>query len=193
MSLIPAFEIGVWNAWIFMLLDVLTFPLFFRVAKGRAPESEGKSQVSALSRTERITLYSSKIIYIPAFIYSIFLPLKLGEVWFYVGLPITLTGFIAGVIVILNWAASLPGEPVTNGLYRYSRHPMYVTAFVFFLGVSIATASWVFLLFTILLIAASFYFAPVEEQSCLEKYGDAYREYSNRTPRYIGIPKSEGK
>ena len=193
MSLIPAFEIGLWNVWIFMLLDVLTFPIFIRIAKGRAPEEEGKSQVSAMSRTERMTLYSSKAIYVPALIYSIFLPLKLGTVWFYVGLPITLIGFITGVIVILNWAASPRGEPVTNGLYRYSRHPMYVTSFVFFLGVSIATASWVFLLFTIVLIAASFYFAPLEEQSCLEKYGDAYREYMNRTPRYIGIPKSGGK
>jgi len=193
MSLIPAFEIGLWNAWIFMLLDVLTFPLFTRIATGRAPEVEGKSQLSALSRTKKITLYSSKAIYIPAFIYSIFLPLKLGTLWFYVGFPITLIGFIAGVIVILNWAASPRGEPVTNGLYRYSRHPMYVTAFVFFLGLSIATASWVFLLFTILLIAASFYFAPLEEQTCLEKYGNAYREYMNRTPKYIGIPKSEGK
>ena len=191
MSLIPAFEIGLWNAWIFMLLDVLTFPLFIRIAKGRAPE--GESQVSAMSKTKRITLYSSKAIYIPAFIYSIFLPLKLGTVWFYVGLPITLIGFITGVIVILNWAANPRGEPVTKGLYRYSRHPMYVTALVFFLGLSIATASWVFLLFTILLIAVSFYFAPLEEQSCLEKYGDAYREYMNRTPRYIGMPKSEGK
>ena len=193
MSLIPAFEIGLWNAWIFMLLEVLTFPLFFRVATGRAPEVEGKDQVSALSRTERITLYSSKIIYIPAFIYSIFLPLKLGTAWLYVGLPITLIGFIGGVVVILNWAASPRGEPVTNGLYRYSRHPMYVTAFVFFLGMSIATASWVFLLFTILLIAASFYFAPLEEQSCLDKYDDAYREYMTKTPKYIGIPKSEAK
>ena len=67
---------------------------------------------------------------------------------------------------------------------------MYVTAFIFFLGVSIATASWVFLVFTTLLIAASFYFAHVEEESCLEKYGDAYREYMKRTPKYLGIPKS---
>lgn len=193
MSLIPAFEIGIWNAWIFMLLEVLTFPLFTRIATGRAPEVEGKGQVAAMSRTARITLYSSKIIYIPAFIYSIFLPLKLGTVWFYVGLPITLIGFVTGVIVILNWAASPRGEPVTNGLYRYSRHPMYVTSFVFFLGVSIATASWVFLLFTILLIAASFYFAPIEERSCLEKYSDVYREYMHRTPRYIGLPKSGRK
>jgi protein-S-isoprenylcysteine O-methyltransferase Ste14 len=70
---------------------------------------------------------------------------------------------------------------------------MYVTVFVFLLVISISTASWVFLFFTILLTAASFYFAPLEEQSCLEKYGDTYREYMNRTPRYIGIPKSSGK
>jgi protein-S-isoprenylcysteine O-methyltransferase Ste14 len=173
-----------------MLPELLTFPLFIRVATGRAPEVEGKSQASALSRTARITLYSSKLIYIPAFIYSIFLPLKLRTVWFYLGVPITLIGLIAGVIVILNWAASPRGEPVTNGLYRYSRHPMYVTSFIFFLGVSIAAASWVFLLFTILIIAASFYFAPLEEQSCLERYGAAYREYMDRTPKYVGIPKS---
>jgi len=188
MSLIPAFEIGVWNAWIFMLCDVLTFPFFIRIAKGRAPEEV--SQIATMPQVQKMLLYSSKIIYIPAFIYSIFLPLKLGTLWFYISLPITLIGFISGILVIANWAASPRGEAVTTGLYRYSRHPMYITAFVFFLGVSIATASWVFLLFTILLIAASFYYAPLEEDSCLTQYGDAYREYMNKTPKYLGIPKS---
>jgi len=188
MTLVPAFEIGVWNAWIFMLYEVLTFPFFFRVARGRAPEDT--SQVAAMPKAKRIILYSSKIIYIPALIYSIFLPIKLGTVWFYVGLPITLIGLITSTIVLVNWATSPHGEPVTRGLYRYSRHPMYVTSFVFFLGVSIATASWVFLLFTLLLTAACVYFAPVEEKGCLAQYGNAYREYMNRTPRWIGIPKS---
>ena len=188
MSLIPAFEIGVWNAWIFMLLELLTFPLFFRVATDRAPKAESHN-VAALPKVKKTLLYSSKVIYIPAFIYSIFLPLKLGTLWFYIGLPITTIGFISGILVIANWGASPHGEPVTIGLYRYSRHPMYVTAFVFFLGVSIATASWVFLLFTILLIAASFYYAPLEEDSCLTQYGDAYREYMNKTPKYLGMPK----
>jgi protein-S-isoprenylcysteine O-methyltransferase Ste14 len=30
-----------------------------------------------------------------------------------------------------------------------------------------------------------------EEPFLIEKYGDTYREYMNRTPRWIGIPKSE--
>jgi hypothetical protein len=29
-----------------------------------------------------------------------------------------------------------------------------------------------------------------QERSCLEMYGDAYREYMDRTPRWIGMPKS---
>jgi len=30
-----------------------------------------------------------------------------------------------------------------------------------------------------------------EESSTLEKYGDSYRKYVERTPRWIGIPKSD--
>ena len=189
MTLIPAFEIGIWNAWIFMLPQLLTFPLFFRVAADRAPKQESHN-IAALSKLKKVFLYSSKIIYIPAFVYSIFLPLKLGTLWFYIGLPITLIGFIGGILVVVNWGASPRGKPVTTGLYRYSRHPMYITAFLFFLSVSIATASWVFLLFTILLIAASFYSASIEEDSCLMQYGEAYREYMNKTHKYLGMPKS---
>jgi protein-S-isoprenylcysteine O-methyltransferase Ste14 len=172
-----------------MLLELLTFPLFFRVTTDRAPTEESHN-IAALTRITKVFLYSSKIIYIPAFIYSIFLPLKLGTLWFYIGLPITVIGFLGGVLVIANWARSPHGEPVSTGLYRYSRHPMYVTAFVFFLGVSLTTASWVFLLFTILLIFASFYYAHLEEASCITQYGETYRKYMEKTPKYLGIPKS---
>jgi protein-S-isoprenylcysteine O-methyltransferase Ste14 len=122
-------------------------------------------------------------------VYSIFLPLKLGTVWFYVGLPLTLVGLVTGTIVLVNWAKAQIDKPVTNGLYRYSRHPMYITSFFFFLGVSLATASWVFLVFTVVMIASSLFSSHLEEQGCLEQYGDAYRDYMKRTPRWLGMPK----
>jgi protein-S-isoprenylcysteine O-methyltransferase Ste14 len=31
---------------------------------------------------------------------------------------------------------------------------------------------------------------PAEERSLLNRYGNTYREYMNKTPRWIGIPKS---
>jgi protein-S-isoprenylcysteine O-methyltransferase Ste14 len=135
---------------------------------------------------------SSKIIYLPALIYSVFLPLKSEEIWFYVGLPITLVGLIGSIVAVTDWAVTLVGEPVTRGLYRYSRHPMYVTGFIILLGVSILSASWVFLLLAIIFGVGVTrpYYIKIEEAQCLGHHGSAYREYMNRTPRWIGIPKS---
>ena len=175
-----------------MLVDALTLPVFLRIVKNRQSPSLEKA-MAGMSRVEKIILYASKVLYVPALIYSIFLPLKLGTMWFYIGLPITLIGLIAGVMVLVNWATTPSDEPVTRGLYRYSRHPMYVAAFVMYIGLGIACASWVFLLFAVVITVVSFVYADAEEQLTLEMYGDSYHEYMNRTPRYIGIPKSEGK
>ena len=186
MSLIPAFEIGVWNAWIFMaylLLSIIPF-MYIAIKKSVPSVEEG-----GLSRAAKILASSSKLLLFPAMVYSIFLPMKLGTAWFYVGLPVTLIGLIAYTIVLINWATSPSDNQVSGGLYRYSRHPMYVTMFVFLLGLAIATASWVLLLLSIVFVVGCVVFANVEEQSCLEKWGDTYREYMKRTPRWIGVPR----
>jgi len=185
-SLIPAFEIGVWNAWIFMPYLFLIIPLVGKLKKGKDP---GKSELDALSKTEKRIFNFSMLVFFSALIYSIFLPLKLGTIWFYVGLPITLIGLVTLTIVIMNFAATPWDKPVTKGLYHYSRHPMYITIALFLLGVGMASASWLFLLLSIIFTILNTFRAIYEERYCLEKYGDAYREYMNRTPRWIGIPK----
>jgi protein-S-isoprenylcysteine O-methyltransferase Ste14 len=188
MSLVPVFEIGLWNAWIFMLYIVFYTVFFLRLAKEK--DATSPSEVE-LSKTKMSLCIFSKLIIVPAVIYSVFLPLKLGTTWFCTGLPIALIGILTGTIVLMNWANTPPGEPVTRGLYIYSRHPMYITTFLFFLGVSIASASLVFLLVTIIFIVGAVVFIGLEEEQCLEKYGDTYREYMDRTPRWIGIAKSK--
>jgi len=123
-------------------------------------------------------------------IYSIFLPLKLGTIWFYVGIPLTLIGLATVTIVMVNFATTPYDKPSTKGLYRYSRHPMYITSAIFFLGVGIASASWLFLLLSILFSISHFMNAIPEERFCLKQYGKAYEAYINITPRWIGIPKA---
>ena len=49
MSLIPAFEIGLWNAWMLTLYEVLTIPFFFRIAKKRGTQSPTNA-LASLSR-----------------------------------------------------------------------------------------------------------------------------------------------
>jgi protein-S-isoprenylcysteine O-methyltransferase Ste14 len=192
MSLIPDFELGFWNAWIFtspfLLVTLLT--MLFMMKKG-APG--GPARVSCKSKTTLLVASLSKIIIFPAAIYSVFLPLELCTVWLYVGLPITLIGLAGSFVVLVSWTITPASEPVTRGLYRYSRHPMYVTMVLLLLGVSIASASWVFLVFAIItgVGVTRPYSVKIEEAQCLGHYGVAYREYMDRTPRWLGIPKSK--
>ena len=191
MSIIPAFEIGVWNAWILTLYLAL-HPLLIRLIAGKEEfERLGNSADMPLTKTRRKISNFSTAIFILLLIYSVFLPLKLGTTWFYIGLPICLLGLTMFTIAIVSITNVPPDEPFTKGLYRYSRHPMYVTYFLSLIGVGIASASWIFLLFSIIHTTPSFVHAIREERFCLERYGDAYREYMNKTPRWMGIPKSE--
>ena len=89
----------------------------------------------------------------------------------------------------LNFVTTSIKDPVIKGIYRYSRHPMYLGMLLIYLSVGIASASWVFLLITVVWLVLVLFGADDEERYCLVKYGNAYREYMKRTPRWIGIPK----
>ena len=191
MSLIPAFEIGVWNAWIFTIW--LLIPFFLEplniIPKGR---EEGSDFTAEFGKMQKYVRHSMHIIHLLLIIYSIFVPLKLGTVWFYAGLPIYLLGLVSYAMVWVGFATTPPDKPVTRGVYRYSRNPMYLSTIILFVGIGIATASWVFLLLPVVyMIMPLLRMVEAEERHCLKVYGDAYREYMKRTPRWIGIPKSE--
>jgi protein-S-isoprenylcysteine O-methyltransferase Ste14 len=150
---------------------------------------------SKFSKTVKIVLIITQVIIMPfTIIYSFFLPLKLGTVWFYVGLPISILGIIMPVIsgVSLYDATAPLDKPITTGVYRISRNPEYFSGFLQYLGIGISGLSWVFILCAVAWII-SFHIEVVqsEEPSLIEKYGDAYKEYMNRAPRWIGIPKSD--
>ena len=61
---------------------------------------------------------------------------------------------------------------------------------VMHLGISIALTSWVFLLISFIVAILYYYIVLAEELGCLECYRATYRGYMNRTPKWIGIPKS---
>ena len=188
MSLVPAFEVGVWNAWLLMLPLVLIPLIMAPIKKGLFKKTESTAN---LSKAEKRVFVFSKVFLALSFLYSIFLPLKLGTLWFYVGLPISLLGIAMYIVVSVNIANTPVGEPVTTGLYRYSRHPMYVASFPALVGAGIASASWLFLLLAILVTVTHFVNGIFEERLCLEAYGSVYQKYLNRTPRWIGMPKSK--
>ena len=100
-----------------------------------------------------------------------------------------------GIILVtaaeVNFATTPIGKTVTKGVYRISRNPMFFGGFLLFIGIGLVCVSWIYLLLGILLIILMNVLVNAEERFCLEKYGDAYREYMNKTPKWIGIPKSQ--
>ena len=188
MTLVPAFEIGVWNAWIFIVPYLLqNFGLTFLLFDRKSPFWAWPSY----SRLERVCLTTWMLLMGGLWIYSVFLPLSLGTAWFYIGLFVYFLGWVFLVLAMLTFIATPVDKPNTTGIYRISRHPWYIGMFLIYIGSGIASASWVYLLIALLFLAVyRNAFAIPEERMCCEKFGDAYREYMNRTPRWIGMPKS---
>ena len=191
MSLIPAFELGLWNAWIFVLLSLLIgFVSWIFIGKKAMKKFRIVPNVPKTS-AEKI----SDKIYLPlslaSMIYSVFLPIKLGTLWFYVGLVIWILSLVIGLISFVSFGTTPLDKLVTKGTYRISRNPICLSGFLSNVGIGIACASWVFLLYAVVDITLMRISIGAEERFLLEKYDTSYREYMNRIPRWIGIPKSE--
>jgi len=78
------------------------------------------------------------------------------------------------------------GAVVTDGVFRYSRHPMYLGLVVVLVGLGIGLAS-----VTPLLVIPVFgwwmavRFIRAEEASLVEQFGEAYLEYQRRVRRWL--------
>ena len=89
MALIPIFKIGIWNAWIFVIIFLI--PSFVLPLLNNAVHKKLSNPTDMkLSVSEKVVGYIATIIIYMEFLYAIFLPFKLGTVWFYVGLFIFL-------------------------------------------------------------------------------------------------------
>ena len=73
----------------------------------------------------------------------------------------------------------------TKGIYRFSRNPMYVAYFLYFLGLALATRSILLLCLVLAFQISAHWVIRAEEQECLEKFGAAYRQYMKRVRRYF--------
>ncbi len=93
---------------------------------------------------------------------------------------------IFGEAELWGWSTRL----ITWDIYRCIRHPHHVFIGIFMTGLGlligypvtfliVAVSQWLWVILFVLLI---------EEKECLEKFGDAYQEYSRRVPMFLGNP-----
>ena len=189
MSIIPDFDIGLWNAWI-LIIPLIIF--WFGGVKFLFSKRMSEEQFTQKGRDKIVSMFLVLAMFF-SFFYSVFLSLKLGTIWFYIGFIVYLIGLILIILTMINFATTPRDKPVTKGLYRYSRNPMFIGFFIVYAGIAIACISWVYTLLTVLFILIVNYLSPIEEAVTLKHYGKSYKEYIDRTPKWIGLPKSEKK
>jgi protein-S-isoprenylcysteine O-methyltransferase Ste14 len=89
-----------------------------------------------------------------------------------------------------NWSPHLEiseGQSlVTQGVFRYMRHPMYAAHGLWGIAQALLLQNWIAGL-SMLICSLPLYLArvPREEQMMLEHFGEDYHEYLNRTGRVI--------
>jgi protein-S-isoprenylcysteine O-methyltransferase Ste14 len=162
------------------------------IAMDRAGIGEMGRKMSEVpyEKGEKRVFMTSLLVMLLLIAYSVFLPLRLGTPWFYAGIATYLVGLALYLTAVAIIATTPVGEVWTRGVYRYSRHPMTFSTLIAWVGASVASGSWVLLLLSAVAVALQTAEANAEERGCLETYGDEYQAYMNRTPRWIGIPKS---
>jgi protein-S-isoprenylcysteine O-methyltransferase Ste14 len=163
MTLIPVFEIGLWNAWI-LIIPLLAIHIATRhVLKPRGGEGQpGKTMM---------------IIFLVLYILPIFMPLNFDTIWFYVGFIVYLVGMFFVIIAIIGFATTSVNKPVTTGILRISRNPMYIGGPRIFIGIAIMSMSRIYVTIILIWLILMIKGPPKEESQCLNKYGTAYCEY----------------
>ena len=104
---------------------------------------------------------------------------------FWWGTLFYLLGLVLCTASVIDFAAP-SGEGLNqNGLYRFSRNPMYLSYFILFMGCALLTHSVLLGGIDIIFQLSSHWIILSEERWCIGRFGDAYRQYMKRVRRYI--------
>jgi protein-S-isoprenylcysteine O-methyltransferase Ste14 len=90
-------------------------------------------------------------------------------------------------VALFNYRDTPADEAVERGLYRYSRNPQWFGLMLMFVGSSVMAGSGLALLCMTFAVIFYHYRILGEERACLEAYGEPYRQYLERVPRYFSF------
>lgn len=134
---------------------------------------------------EKVALWFYQVSNILIFLYPFFLKIKTGSYWFYVGLIIYALGILLCLVSVLDFAKPAENGINLKGLYQVSRNPMYVAYFIYFLGCTVLTQSWILFAILIVFQISAHWIILSEERWCMKEFGQEYISYMNKVRRYI--------
>jgi len=182
---LPDLHLGLFNGWLFLAVYgvslLLALTTFSQAEKARV-FADPKAHLHGVKKWLRS---GGQVIAFAYIAVMVFTPLRVDTLWGVVGLGLYILG-LATVMVSLQYFKQAPqDQPVTEGPYRLSRNPQWLGLFLVFLGSAFMSGVWLTIGMA-LAIAVIYHIQIVEEEKvCLAMYGDSYRAYVARVPRYF--------
>jgi protein-S-isoprenylcysteine O-methyltransferase Ste14 len=98
------------------------------------------------------------------------------------GILITLTGLAIDIYWYNFWNNNYKDELLTEGPYKYVRHPFYTGFFLMAIGLTLAAPIFETRLLLVITLAVLAVFIPKEEEELQRKYRKKYGEYIKKVP-----------
>ena len=121
--------------------------------------------------------------------------ISLNEIIRFIGLAFYIIGFIVMHIVEVRLGNQFSIEVtiqedhklITDGMFRFIRHPRYFGIIIFTLGLALIFKSWIAIILLLLIIFVLLWRIKDEEKMMYQEFGVRWEEYSKNTWRLIPL------
>ena len=184
MNFLPQFELSLTNAFWFSIAFIVTNIVMLKIHP-----SHFKKRVLSMPKFDnkfhQFVGMLNFLIFQGLIVLIFFMPIQFNYRYFVSAIILFATGYILYVMALSNLATSQPERPVTKGVYKISRNPQQIFTIVMWVGIGFITSCWLIIvlcLFQLIVIYPTFI---AQENYCIEKYGEDYKNYIKKAPRYL--------
>jgi len=176
-------DIGLWNLWL-PLLIYHTFSYLFAYFLDKEGFKRGANS-SWLNKKDKPLMILSVFIFYATLLISISIPMKTENVLFNIGLGLFVCGMIVSTITGINYVTAPKDKVIVQGIYQFSRNPIYICNYLIYLSLIFMSHSWIFVILLIITVISTHFIVLLEEQYLEAHYGNEYIEYKQKVPRYF--------
>jgi protein-S-isoprenylcysteine O-methyltransferase Ste14 len=179
-------------AWVFWAVFLLVYVPEFRLI-ARARPVPGQTSDRSMIFIMLLGWIGFPVAFAVA-AWSNFVLVRHQKMWFWLGIGFLLLGSalrrhcfkMLGSYFTANVKVADDQTVIKEGAYRWVRHPSYTGGMLMYLGTGLALTNWLSVLVIVILGGLGYaYRVRVEERALASALGQSYREYMQRTKRFV--------
>ncbi len=183
MELFPKISIELLGGWLLTVI-YLVINIGLPLTKAGSLKKLLTSSKKHSTFLEKLLHKSSQLSWFGTIFLPILLPIKINSNVFIMGIIACIIGIVLTIISLHNYITTPLNEQVKKGIYKFSRNPIYASYNIFGFSIALLTGSWIIFILHIIEIVTCHFEILDEEKYCIDKYGDEYRVYMKKVPRY---------